>query len=155
MNPAAPSLAELVPPAHVLAGQRAADKTALLRLLAGLAAQAAGRDQASLAAALVARESLGSTGIGGGLALPHARLAGLGASMGWLVRLARPVAFDAVDGAPVDLVVMLLSPEADNAGHLAALAAVSRRLRQSEVAAAIRAAPDTAAMRAALIGGGF
>ena len=152
MNPVAPSLAELVPPAHVRAGQRAADKTALLRLLAGLAAQAAGIDQASLAVALAARESLGSTGIGAGLALPHARLTSLAAPMGWLVRLARPVAFEAVDGAPVDLIVMLLSPEADNAGHLAALAAVSRRLRQPEVAAAIRAAPDAASMRAALVG---
>ncbi len=152
MSPPSPSLAELVPPARVLAGQRAADKTALLRLLAGLAAQAAGIDQASLAVALAARESLGSTGIGAGLALPHARLASLAAPMGWLVRLARPVAFEAVDGAPVDLIVMLLSPEADNAGHLAALAAVSRRLRQPEVAAAIRAAPDAASMRAALVG---
>ncbi len=152
MSPPSPSLAELVPPARVLAGQRAADKTALLRLLAGLAAQAAGVDQASLAVALAARESLGSTGIGAGLALPHARLAALAAPMGWLVRLARPVAFEAVDGAPVDLIVMLLSPEADNAGHLAALAAVSRRLRQPEVAAAIRAAPDAASMRAALVG---
>ncbi len=152
MSPPSPSLAELVPPARVLAGQRAADKTALLRLLAGLAAQAAGIDQASLAVALAARESLGSTGIGAGLALPHARLAALAAPMGWLVRLARPVAFEAVDGAPVDLIVMLLSPEADNAGHLAALAAVSRRLRQPEVAAAIRAAPDAASMRAALVG---
>ncbi len=152
MNPVAPSLAELVPPGHVLAGQRAADKTALLRLLAGLAAQAAGIDQASLAIALAARESLGSTGIGAGLALPHARLAALAAPMGWLVRLARPVAFEAVDGAPVDLIVMLLSPEADNSAHLAALAAVSRRLRQPEVAAAIRAAPDATSMHAALVG---
>lgn len=152
MNTPPPSLAELVPLAHVVAGRRAADKTALLRLLAGLASQAAGVDQASLAAALAARERLGSTGIGGGLALPHARLAALAAPMGWLVRLARPVAFEAVDGAPVDLVVMLLSPEADNAGHLAALAAVSRRLRQPDIAAAIRAAPDAASMRTALIG---
>jgi PTS system nitrogen regulatory IIA component len=131
---------------------RAADKQALLRLLAGLAAAAAGTDQASLAASLAAREALGSTGIGAGLALPHARLNTIASPLAWLVRLARPVAYEAVDGAPVDLVVMLLSPERDNAGHLAALAALSRRLRQPGVAPAIRAAPDAAAMRTALIG---
>ncbi len=152
MNPPTIPVADLIPPAHAAAGLRAADKPALVRLLAALAAQEAGTDQAGLAAALAAREALGSTGIGGGLALPHARLRSIAAPTGWLVRLARPVAYEAVDGAPVDLLVMLLSPEADNAGHLAALAAVSRRLRQPGVAAAIRAAPDAASMRAALIG---
>lgn len=152
MNPPTLSLADLVPPGHAAAGQRAANKLALLRLLAGLAAAEAGTDQAQLAAALAAREALGSTGIGAGLALPHARLKTVAAPSAWLVRLARPVAYEAVDGAPVDLLLMLLSPEADHAGHLAALAAVSRRLRQPGVAAAIRAAPDAAAMRAALIG---
>ncbi len=152
MNPPTPSLAQLVPAAHVLAGRSAADKPALLRLLATLAAAGTGLDAASLAAALAAREALGSTGIGAGLALPHARVAGLAAPLGWLVRLARPLAFDAVDGAPVDIVLMLLAPQGDDAAHLAALAAVSRRLRQPDIAAAIRAAPDEAAMRAALTG---
>lgn len=152
MNPPILSVADVIPPTHSAAGLRASDKPALLRLLAGLAAQEAGTDPTSLAAALAAREALGSTGIGAGLALPHARPGGIAAPRGWLVRLARPVSYDAVDGAPVDLLVMLLSPEGDNAGHLAALAAISRRLRQPGVAAAIRAAPDAAAMRAALIG---
>jgi PTS system nitrogen regulatory IIA component len=152
MNPQILTVANLIPPAHATAGLRAADKPALLRLLAGLAAASAGADQASLAAALAAREALGSTGIGAGLALPHARLPAIAAPTAWLVRLARPVAYEAVDGAPVDLLVMLLSPERDNSGHLAALAAISRRLRQPGVAPAIRAAPDAPAMRAALIG---
>ncbi len=152
MIPPIPDLAVLIPSAHALAGQRAADKPALLRLLAGLAAAGTGMDAALLAAALAAREALGSTGVGAGIALPHARLAGLPAFSGWLVRLARPVVYEAVDGAPVDLVCMLLSPLTDNAGHLAALASLSRRLRDPLVAAALRAAPDAAAMRAALIG---
>jgi PTS system nitrogen regulatory IIA component len=152
MNQPILTVADLIPPAHAATGMRAADKPALLRLLAGLAASAAGADPAGLAAALAAREALGSTGIGAGLALPHARLTTILAPLAWLVRLARPVAYEAVDGAPVDLVVMLLSPERDNAGHLAALAALSRRLRQPGVAPAIRAAPDAASMRTALIG---
>jgi PTS system nitrogen regulatory IIA component len=152
MNAQILTVADLIPPAHAAAGMRAADKQALLRQLAGLAAPATGSDQASLAVALAAREALGSTGVGLGLALPHARLTTLASPLAWLVRLARPVAYEAVDGAPVDLLVMLLSPERDTAGHLAALAAISRRLRQPGVAAAIRAAPDAPAMRTALIG---
>ena len=105
---------------------------------------------AEVAAALAAREALGSTGVGGGIAVPHARIATLAAPSGFLARLDRPVGFDAVDGRPVDLVFLLLSPAAD-AEHLRALAAVSRRLRTPEVAQAMRAAPQ-GALRAALLG---
>lgn len=148
MTAPSPDLASVVPPRHVVTGQRATDQAALLRLLARIAAADAGIDAGSLAAALAAREALGSTGIGGGLALPHARFVGIAVPTGWLIRLSRPVAYSAVDGAPIDLVFMLLSPECDNAGHLAVLAAVSRRLRQPDVAAAIRSAPDAVSMRA-------
>lgn len=152
MNAPTTVVADLVTPARAVAGLRAGDKAALLSQLARLAAAEASAEPASLAAALAAREALGSTGIGGGLALPHARLPRLAAPVAWLVRLARPVTYDAVDGAPVDLLVVLLSPDGNDAAHLAALAALSRRLRQVDVAAAIRAAPDAPAMRAALIG---
>ncbi|GAB0114127.1 PTS sugar transporter subunit IIA [Acidisoma sp. C75] len=151
MNAPLLSLADILPAGHALAGQRAADKPALLGLLAQRAAPAVGATPASLAAALAAREKLGSTGIGAGLALPHARQPQLSAPLAWMLRLARPLPFDAVDGAPVDLVVLLLSPEGDQARHLAALAALSRRLRQPGIADAIRAAPDPGAMRAILI----
>lgn len=150
VTPAAAALDALIPPGRVLDRLRVADKPALLNLLAREAGAALGLAPAAIAAALAAREALGSTGTGGGIALPHARLPALAAPVGFLARLDRPVAFDAVDGRPVDLVFLLLSPAAD-AAHLRALAAVSRRLRTPGVAEAMRGAPSTA-LRAALLG---
>jgi len=144
------TLDELIPPAHVLDRLRAADKASLLGALARAAGEALGLPPADIAAALAAREALGSTGTGRGIAVPHARIATLAAPSGFFARLDRPVAFDSVDGQPVDLVFLLLSPEAD-AEHLRALAAVSRRLRTPGVAEALRnAAP--AALRTTLLG---
>jgi PTS system nitrogen regulatory IIA component len=144
------TLDELIPPARVVASLRAADKGAALAALARIAGEALSLGTAEIAAALTAREALGSTGTGGGVALPHARLAALTAPAGFFARLERPIPFDSVDGRPVDLVVLLLSPAA-NGEHLRALAAVSRRLRTPGVAEALRAAAPTA-LRAALVG---
>ena len=83
---------------------------------------------------------LGSTGVGQGIALPHARLAGLEQFFGLFARLERPINFDAVDDGSVDLVFLLLIPEQVGSEHLAALAAVSRRLRQHHVAVRLRSA---------------
>jgi PTS system nitrogen regulatory IIA component len=93
-------------------------------------------------AAAVERERLGSTGVGNGVALPHARIDGLDRVVAGFARLETPLDFDAVDERPVDLVVFLLAP-ADAAGaHLRALARVSRQLRREENRARLRAAPD-------------
>ncbi len=144
------TLDELIPPDHVFDRLRAADKAALLTALARAAGERLGLAPAGIAAGLAAREALGSTGIGGGIAVPHARINTLAAPSGFFARLDRPVAFDAVDGRPVDLVFLLLSPAADGE-HLRALAAVSRRLRMPGVAEAMRTAAP-AALRAALLG---
>ena len=144
------TLDELIPPAHVLDSLRVADKGAALAALARIAGEALGLPVAEIAAALAAREALGSTGTGGGVALPHARLAALAAPSGFFARLERPIPFESVDGRPVDLLFLLLSPAA-NGEHLRALAAVSRRLRTPGVAEALRTAAP-AALRAALVG---
>jgi PTS system nitrogen regulatory IIA component len=125
---------------------RAASKAALLAELANRAGLSLGLDQARVLAALRAREELGSTGVGAGIAVPHARLEGLSTIAGFFARLERPVAFDAIDGKPVDLVVMLLSPQHGSGDHLATLAQVSRRLRNPAIAEAIRTAEDAAAV---------
>jgi PTS system nitrogen regulatory IIA component len=83
--------------------------------------------------ALVAREQLGSTGLGAGFALPHARIEGLDAYLGLFVRLAKPIDFDAIDGKPVRLVFVLLIPPDGPVSHVAALAAISRRFRDAEL----------------------
>ncbi len=127
-------------PERVVLGFAATSKAALLAALARRIAPAAGVAAPVIAAALAAREQLGSTGLGRGFALPHARIAGLPRLVGLFARLAAPLAFEAIDEAPVDLVFLLLTPAGTGGGHLAALAAISRRLREEDVAAGLRAA---------------
>jgi nitrogen PTS system EIIA component len=146
------TLTDLLLPSRVHLRVRAASKAALLAEIAKRAAVACGLPDAAVAQALAARETLGSTGFGNGIAVPHARLAGLAGLFCSVTVLEKPVAYDAVDGKPVDLVFLLLSPEGGNSAHLALLAAASRRLRQSEVAAALRAAATPEDVIAALAG---
>ena len=97
---------------------------------------------------LAAREKLGSTGFGGGVAIPHARLPGLARVRGLFLRLAQPIEYKALDDAPVDLVFALLSPPDAGADHLKALAQVSRRLRDIGFVAKLRGAGSTDALYA-------
>ncbi len=90
--------------------------------------------------AVMERERLGSTGVGEGVAIPHARLSGIDAPIGGFVRLREGVEFEAIDDRPCDLIFMLLAPEDSGADHLRALAQVSRVFRQSSVRDALRAA---------------
>jgi PTS system nitrogen regulatory IIA component len=149
MNPNDP-LAALISDDHVALKLRVANKAALLTELARRAAATTGLSEASLLAALTARESLGSTGFGAGIAVPHARVDGLDRVFGFLARLDKPVAYDAIDGKPVDLVFLLLTPAGANSTHLALLAAISRRLRDKAVADALRGTDTPASARALL-----
>ncbi|WP_432286317.1 PTS sugar transporter subunit IIA [Aminobacter sp. BA135] len=117
------------------------------RLLKALAAHAAGRTgclAAEISSVLAAREKLGSTGLGQGVAIPHSRLRGLQTPYGAFVRLAAPCAFEAIDDRDVDLVVLLLLPQASPQEHLNVLAKIARRLRDVEVVASLRKAGDAA-----------
>ncbi|MEO1424409.1 MAG: PTS IIA-like nitrogen regulatory protein PtsN [Pseudomonadota bacterium] len=100
--------------------------------------------------AMQQRESLGPTGVGGGVAIPHARLPELDRIVGLFATLEKPVDFDAVDGRPVDLVFVLLAPEQAGAEHLRALARVSRTLRDRTVCEKLRSTEDAAALFAIL-----
>lgn len=137
---------------HVAIGVRAPSKAALLHELARRAAPAVDREAAWIRTALEKREILGSTGVGDGIALPHARLDGIARPFGLLARLREPVAFDAIDERPVDLVFLLLLPVQPQGGPLNALACVARRLRDPEVAAAMRRARDAEALHAIMRG---
>ncbi|MFC6788252.1 PTS sugar transporter subunit IIA [Methylobacterium komagatae] len=136
----------------VLVGLRAPNKRALLDTLARRAGAALGLDPEMIAAALSHREELGSTGVGQGIGLPHARLDAIARPYGILVRLREPIAFDAIDEAPVDLVVLLLLPVDPQSDGSAALADVARRLRDRELAASLRGARDAAKLRALACG---
>ncbi len=139
-------LASLVDPSRVVFGARANNKEQLLLDLASRAAASLNLDPNAIFNALWAREELGSTGLGEGFALPHARIEGLDHFFGMFARLKRPVHFDSVDAKPVDLVFLLLTPATAQGEHLAALAAVSRHLRDKEFAARLRGASSVAAL---------
>jgi nitrogen PTS system EIIA component len=134
---------QFLSPSDVLVDYRAPDKLRLLQDLSTRAASALQIDAASVSDAILKREELGSTAMGGGVAIPHARLHDLKKPFGMLARLRRKIDFAAIDGKPVDLVFLLLLPVADG-GQLNALARVARKLRKSETAAALRNASDRA-----------
>jgi len=89
------------------------------------------------------REKLGTTGVGKGIAIPHGRIDGLEKVCGFFTRLSNPIAFDAVDDQPIDLVFLLLAPESAGADHLHALASVSRALRDSSLCEKLRKAKQS------------
>lgn len=143
-------LSDLLLPDAIVVGVSAASKKAVFTQLAAAAATATGLMPKPIAAALTAREKLGSTGFGGGVAIPHARVEGLDRIVVLVVRLAQPIDFTAVDDAPVDIVVALLSPPTAGAEHLKALARVSRRFRDRAFVAKLRGAGSRDAMLALL-----
>lgn len=145
-------ITDLIEPDRVIIGMRAVDKTAALAELARRAAALVNLPAPSIREALMAREELGSTGVGEGIAMPHARIAGLDRLFGLFARLERPIDFAAVDERPVDLVFLLLIPATAGQEHLAALAAVARRLRKPDMASRLRAADGRAQLYRELVG---
>ena len=125
---------------------RAESKPAILGLLADRFARVYGLDRAIVLAGIEQREKLGSTGFGRGVAIPHARIAGVTRPVAALLRLDQPVDFDAADGGAVDMVFGLLSPEHAGTSHLHALAAISRLMRDERMHAALAQAPDAEAL---------
>lgn len=145
-------VADLIGPDRVITGLRPADKVQLLQDLSRRAAKALGIDARTIIDALDQREALGSTGIGQGIAIPHAQIAGLQHAFGLFARLDRPIDFAAIDERPVDLVCLVLVPRDAGSEHLAALACVARRLRDPDVARDLRASRDADTVRARLTG---
>ena len=143
-------VSDLLKPESVIADLRVADKGRALRDLARRAAPLAGVPEAVVRDALLAREELGSTGVGAGVAMPHARIAGLDGIHTLFARLSKPIDFEAVDGRPVDLVFLILAPEGAGAAHLAALACASRALRDPTTARRLRETTEADALYAIL-----
>jgi nitrogen PTS system EIIA component len=134
----------LIPELPVLA------KDAALLALARHAAPLVGQSALLIHERLRTREALGPTGFGGGAAIPHARLHGLASCAALVARLPQPIDWGAIDGEPVDVLVLLLSPEGAGADHLKALARISRSLRDPATLPALRAAHTANAMLAAI-----
>ena len=143
-------LSTLLKPAAVKVLTNVTSKKRLFQDLSEIAHSAYGLDAIQTVDALQEREMLGPTGVGHGVALPHARLHGLDKVAGLFLRLDKPLDFDAVDRQPVDLVFGLLAPETSGVDHLKALALVSRTLRDAELRAKLRANDDPVALHAVL-----
>jgi nitrogen PTS system EIIA component len=130
--------------ADVITDVAFADKQKLLEDLARRSASVVGVLPALILSELSKREQLGSTGMGGGIAIPHARFAQIGKPFGMLLRLKRPIDFEAVDEKPVDTIMLLLLPDEPAGARLGALACIARKLRDPAVTAALRRARDGA-----------
>jgi PTS system nitrogen regulatory IIA component len=141
------SLSDLLTADAVLASIQVSDKKQLLQDMARHAASILNLEEHVLTDVLWEREKLGTTGVGHGIAIPHGRVAGLTSVRGFFARLSSPIAFDAPDSLPVDLVFLLLAPEEAGADHLHALAAVSRVLRDASLCENLRKAKDKAAIQ--------
>jgi PTS system nitrogen regulatory IIA component len=146
------NLSELIAADAVDAALSATNKKGLFHQLALVGGRRTGIDSKIIAQSLSDRERLGSTGFGGGVAIPHGKIQGLDKVFGYFARLAAPVDYQAVDGMPVDLVVLLLSPPDAGADHLKALAGVSRMLRDRQAVAKLRGARSKDAIFAILSG---
>jgi|ERR1043166_1836994 PTS system nitrogen regulatory IIA component len=133
-------IVDLLVPGAVLPSLKAQSKKHLLQEMSARAASLTGLPERRIFETLVERERLGSTGMGQGIAIPHGRIAGLARIVGLFARLETPIAYDAVDDQPVDLVFLLLAPEGAGADHLKALAKVSRLLRNQAACEKLRAA---------------
>ena len=143
-------LSTIVKPGAVRTYPQVSSKKRLFQDIADLAHQIYGLDAARTLDALQERESLGPTGVGNGVALPHARLHGLDRVVGLFLRLEKPLDFDAVDRQPVDLIFALLAPKNAGVDHLKALALVSRTLRDQDLRVKLRANEDPVALHAML-----
>ena len=146
------NLSEFLAADSVDAAMTVSNKKALFQQLASASARQTGLPAKTIVAALNERERLGSTGFGGGTAIPHGKIEGLDRMFGYFTRLSAPIEFQAVDDLPVDLVFLLLSPVDAGADHLKALAGVSRTLRDRATAAKLRGARSKDALFALLAG---
>jgi len=143
-------LASILKPDAIRVLSAASSKKRLFQEIGDVAAGTLGLDAQSVVENLLERESLGPTGVGHGVALPHARLPRVEEVSGVFVMLEKPIDFGAVDRQPVDIAFSLFAPEDAGVEHLKALALVSRTLRDSSVCAKLRANPNPTKLYAIL-----
>ena len=129
----------------------ASSKKRLMHDIADIAEAAYGISSQRAVEALMERESLGPTGVGHGVALPHARLEGVESVSGVFVLLEKPIDFEAVDRQPVDVIFALFAPEDGGVEHLKALALVSRTLRNQSFCSKLRSNPDAATLHTIIV----
>ena len=144
-------LSEFLDFESIRVGLGASSKRQLLHMLGQTAGAQLGLDPAAIVDSIMERERLGSTGFGNGVAIPHGKIEGLNSIYAMLVRLAEPLDYKAIDGGPVDLVFLMLSPPDAGAQHLKALATVSRTIRSGPTLEKMRGARSRDALAAVLM----
>src|ERR1700722_618963 len=142
---------DILSPKAIISRLEAPTKKDVLQQMAQQAGNLIGHDALGIFDVLWEREKLGTTGVGLGIAIPHARLEGITEVHGFFARLAKPIQFESIDDKPVDLVFLLLAPQEAGADHLHALATVSRLLRDPRLVDELRRAKDEAALYRLLI----
>lgn len=143
-------LGDLLAPDAVFPSLKVTTKKQAIQDLAAKAAILTGHDEREIFETLLRRERLGSTGVGGGVAIPHGKLPKLDRIVGLFARLDTAVDFESLDGESVDLIFLLLAPEAAGADHLKALARIARLLRDPDTAKKLRSSRDPSAVFALL-----
>lgn len=149
-NHITPSLGDLILPQAVTPRARWQGKKQVLQEMSAVMAKALGLDSRLVHEAVIERERLGSTGVGEGVAIPHARIESLSRPVAGFARLLEPADFEAIDERPADLIVMLLAPTDSGADHLRALARAARVFRQERIRIALRQAQTSEAVLAIL-----
>jgi PTS system nitrogen regulatory IIA component len=144
------ALTDLIATNAVVPALRVTSKKQALQELAAQAAELTAQNERAVLEVLMQRENLGSTAVGGGIAIPHGKLPKLPHLFGMFARLPRAIDFEALDNQPVDLIFLLLAPEGAGADHLKALARVARLLRDPTVARKLRDSEDADAIYAVL-----
>lgn len=144
------ALADILHPEGILPALRVQSKKQLLMELAACASRLTGISEREIFEVVLQREKLGSTGVGGGIAIPHGKLKSLDRITGVFARLETPVDFEALDDQPVDIIFMLLAPEGAGADHLKALSRIARVLRDQDLVARLRASESVSALDACL-----
>jgi len=143
-------LSDLIVDNGIVPNLKATSKKQILQLLATKAAEVFDLDERTVLELLMERERLGTTGVGNGVGIPHAKVPGVTSPCGLFARLEHPVDYDAIDDQPVDLVFLLLAPQGAGADHLKALARVSRTFRNQVLCEKLRASRDATALYALL-----
>ena len=141
---------DLITPSTTIPNLKVTSKKQALQELARHGAAVTSVNDREIFGILLERERLGTTGVGGGVAIPHGKLPGLERLYGVFARLEQAIDFDSVDEQPVDLIFLLLAPETAGADHLKALARVSRQLRDQEICEKLRGSDTAEALYALL-----
>lgn len=144
------NVADILGPDAVRASLKVQSKKRLFQEIAQIVAETYKLDEQKTLDALLERENLGPTGVGHGVAIPHARIPDIKSVIGVFLRLDQAVDFESVDRKPVDLVFVLLAPNAAGAEHLKALARISRTLRDETLCSKLRSTDDVSALYAIL-----